>query len=181
MAACFDLFVSFFKIGAFTIGGGYAMIPLMEKEIVGRKKWLEQGEFMDVLSISQATPGLFAVNMATQIGYKIRGIRGAVAAVLGNIAMPIAIILGLAMFFRYFEDNAVVESIFKGLRPAVVALIAAPVFSMAKSAEITRRNFWIPILAALLVWLFRVSPIWVILTAGLGGFAYGRIAERRRK
>lgn len=170
-----SLFYSFFKIGTFTIGGGYAMIPLMEDILVDKRQWIDKEEFMNILSISQAMPGVFAVNMATNIGYKLKGVRGSVVAVLGNILVPVAIILLLAIFFRQFRENQVIEAIFKGLRPAVVALIAAPVISMAKTARISWQNFWIPILSALLIWLLGVSPVIVILVAGLAGFVYGHI------
>ena len=174
-----SLFYSFFKIGTFTIGGGYAMIPMMEDIIVNKRQWLGKEEFMDVLSISQAMPGVFAVNMATNIGYKLKGVRGSVVAVLGNILVPVLIILLLAACFRQFRENQVVEAIFKGLRPAVVALIAAPVFGMAKTARISWRNVWIPILSALLIWLLGVSPVLVILVAVAAGFVYGRLQSRK--
>ena len=174
-----SLFYSFFKIGTFTIGGGYAMIPMMEDIIVNKRQWLGKEEFMDVMSISQAMPGVFAVNMATNIGYKLKGVRGSVVAVLGNILVPVLIILLLAACFRHFRENQVVEAIFKGLRPAVVALIAAPVFGMAKTARISWRNVWIPILAALLIWLLGVSPVLVILVAVAAGFVYGRLLSRK--
>lgn len=169
------LFVSFWKIGAFTIGGGYVMIPLMEQEIVDRRKWLTREEFLDYLSLSQAMPGIFAVNMATCIGRRLGGVRGIIAAIAGNILMPIAIILVIAISFRYVRDNVFVERIFMGLRPAVVALIAAPVFRMAKTAKVSWRNCWIPVLAALLIWLCGVSPVWVILVAIAGGAVYGKL------
>ena len=172
------LFVSFWKIGTFTIGGGYVMIPMMEAELVDRRRWISRDEFLDFLSLSQAMPGVFAVNMATCIGRRLAGWRGVVAAVAGNIAMPIAIILLLAMFFRYLGDNAIVERLFKGLRPVVVALIAAPVFRLAKQAHVGWKNCWIPILSALLIWLFGVSPIGVILVAAMGGFLYGYITRQ---
>ena len=179
MAGYFELFWSFFKIGSFTLGGGFAMIPLMEKELVQQKQWLSKEEFLDLLSISQAMPGVFAVNMATSIGYRLRGKRGAVMAVLGNILMPILTILFLAIFIRFFRDNPVVESIFKGIRPCVVALIAAPVFTMAKNAGLNWRNCWIPVLAAALIWLWGVSPVLIILIAGVGGFLYGRFIDKK--
>lgn len=169
------LFVSFWKIGTFTIGGGYVMIPIMEQEIVDRRGWLSREEFMDYLSLSQAMPGIFAVNMATCIGRKLGGIWGVVCAIAGNVLMPIALILMLAMFFRYFRDNVIVERVFMGLRPAVVALIAAPMFRMAKSAKISWSNFWIPLVSALLIWLFGVSPVWVIVAAMAGGLVWGRV------
>ena len=166
---CLQLFVSFLKIGTFTIGGGYAMIPLMEEELVGRHKCIDRTEFLDILSLSQAMPGVFAVNMATAIGYRLKGVRGALSAIVGNVLVPILCILMLAMFFRYFSDNLYVERFFKGIRPAVVALIAAPVVRLAKSANISWKNCWIPIVAALLVWAWGVSPVWII----LGGIVLG--------
>ncbi|MBR6068864.1 MAG: chromate transporter [Bacteroidales bacterium] len=179
MARLHELFWTFFKIGAFTIGGGYAMIPLMEQEIVDKRKWLDRDEFMDTMSLAQSMPGVFAVNMATNIGFRTRGYIGAITAILGNVLMPIVMIIAIAMFFKQFSDNLIVESIFKGIRPAVVALIAAPVFKMAKTAKISWRNFWIPVVAALLIWLLGVSPVIIILVAGVGGFIYGKIKGKK--
>ena len=179
MARLHELFWTFFKIGAFTIGGGYAMIPLMEQEIVDKRKWLDRDEFMDTMSLAQSMPGVFAVNMATNIGFRTRGYIGAITAILGNVLMPIVMIIAIAMFFKQFSDNLIVESIFKGIRPAVVALIAAPVFKMAKTAKISWRNFWIPVVAALLIWLLGVSPVIIILVAGIGGFIYGKIKGKK--
>lgn len=179
MAGYLELFWSFFKIGSFTLGGGFAMIPLMEKELVQKKQWLSKEEFLDILSLSQAMPGIFAVNMATCIGYRLRKITGATVSVLGNILMPILTIILLAMFFQYFRDNTIISHIFMGIRPCVVALIAAPVFTLAKNAGLCWQNCWIPLLSAALIWLFGVSPITIILIAGVGGFLYGRIKDRK--
>jgi len=172
-----DLFYSFLKIGAFTIGGGYAMIPLMEQELVDRRGWMSREDFLDQLALSQSMPGVLAVNMATGLGYRLRGLRGAFAAIAGNIVMPILFIILLAMLFRQFRHVAVVEHFFMGVRPAVVALIAAPVFRLAQSARIGWSTCWIPLVAALLIWLFDVSPILVILAAVVLGFLYGRIKK----
>ena len=172
-----DLFYSFFKVGTFTIGGGYAMIPLMQRELVTRHGWLSEEDFMDEVALSQAMPGVFAVNMASMTGYRLRGVRGAVVATVGNVLMPIVFILALAVFFRTFRDNPVVERIFMGLRPAVVALVAAPVFTMARSAKVTWSNVWIPVVSALLIWLFGVSPIVVVLAAALLGYIYSRLTH----
>lgn len=172
MASLISLFGSFLKIGTFTIGGGYAMIPLMEKELVDRHEWIDRNAFLDLVALSQSMPGVFAVNMATSIGYRLRGVAGVVAAVAGNIAMPIAFILLLALFFHSFNDNDAIRRIFMGLRPAVVALIAAPVFTLARTAGLTWRNAWIPLLSALLIVLFGVSPVWVILAAVLLGIVW---------
>lgn len=173
-----ELFYSFFKIGTFTIGGGYAMIPLMEQEIVDRRGWLSREEFLNQLALSQSMPGVLAVNMATGLGYRLRGLRGAFSAIAGNIVMPVLFIITLAMLFRHFRDNPFVERFFMGVRPAVVALIAAPVFRLAQSAKVTWATCWIPILAALLIWLFDVSPILVILAAIVLGFVYGRMKKQ---
>ncbi len=154
------------------------MIPLMEQEIVDRRGWLSREEFLNQLALSQSMPGVLAVNMATGLGYRLRGLRGAFSAIAGNIVMPVLFIITLAMLFRHFRDNPFVERFFMGVRPAVVALIAAPVFRLAQSAKVTWATCWIPILAALLIWLFDVSPILVILAAVILGFAYGRIKKQ---
>ena len=169
-----DIFWSFFRVGTFTIGGGYAMIPLMQREMVDKHHWMSEEEFLDQMALSQSMPGVFAVNMAAMTGYRLRKEWGSVVAIAGNILMPIVFILLLALFFRSFRDNVVVDHIFMGLRPAVVALIAAPVFTLAKNARVTWSNVWIPIVSALLIWLLGVNPVWVVLAAALGGYLYSR-------
>lgn len=176
-----ESFSIFFKIGAFTIGGGYAMVPLIENEIVTKRQWISREEFVDLLAISQSVPGILAVNISIFIGYKLRGIRGSIVNVLGTVLPSFIIILAIALFFHTFKDNATIERIFKGIRPAVVALIAAPTFSMAKSAKINRYNLWIPIVSALLIWLLGFSPIWIIIAAGAGGFVWGKIKKEKNK
>ncbi len=165
-------FSVFFKIGAFTIGGGYAMVPLIEDEVVNQRKWIAKDDFIDLLAIAQSAPGILAVNISIFIGYRLRGIRGSIITTLGTILPSFLIILAIALFFHNFKDNALVEKIFKGIRPAVVALIAAPTFSMAKSAQINRYTLWIPVVSALLIWLLGFSPIWIIVMAGIGGLLY---------
>lgn len=169
------LFLCFSKVGAFTLGGGYAMVPILEKEVVDKHGWIDREEFLNILAVSQALPGLFAMNMASHIGHKLRGVWGGVVSGLGVAVPSIVAILLIAIFFQAFKDNIYVEKFFRGVRPAVVALIAAPCFSMAKSAHINLYNLWIPIVACLLIAAFDVSPIWIILAAGIGGFVYGRI------
>lgn len=169
-----DLFSTFAKIGAFTIGGGYAMLPLIEEEVVNKKKWIDSKDFLDLVAIAQSAPGVFAVNISIFIGYRLRKAKGAIVATLGSILPSFLIILLIALFFQEFKDNEYVERIFKGIRPAVVALIAAPTFRLAKSANINRNTFWIPVVSALLIWLLGVSPIYIIIAAGIGGYVYGR-------
>ena len=170
-----NAFCTFFKIGLFTIGGGYAMVPLIEEEVVNKKHWISKEEFLDLLAISQSVPGVFAVNFSIFIGYKLKKFRGALSLALGAILPSFLIILAIALFFHQFKEYEAVENIFKGIRPAVVALIAAPTFSMAKSAKINRYNVWIPIVSALFIWLMGVSPVYIIAIAGIGGFIYGKL------
>ena len=168
-------FGTFFKIGLFTIGGGYAKVPLIEEEIVNKKQWIAKEDFIDLLAIAQSVPGVFAVNLSIFIGYKLRKFPGALAMALGTILPSFLIILGIALFFQRFKEYEAVENIFKGIRPAVVALIAAPTFNMAKSAKINKYNVWIPIVSALLIWLLGVSPVYIIALAGVGGFIFGKL------
>ena len=139
------LFKTFRKIGVVTFGGGYAM----------------------------SCPGVFAINISTHIGYKLAKTGGALCAALGAALPSFVIILLIAMFFRRLMDIAWIEAMFKGIRPAVVALIAVPVFTLAKSAKINLANCWIPIASAMLIWGLGVNPIFIIIAAGLGGWLYG--------
>ena len=175
----FKLFATFFRIGVFTFGGGYAMIPLIEKDIVERNRWVGREDFVDLLAVAQSAPGIFAVNMAVFIGYKLRGTRGAVAAAMGCVLPSVIIILLIALFFRQFRHLPVVNNVFMGLRPAVVALIAVPVFSVAKSAKIGWSTVWIPVLSALLIVAFGVSPVYVIAVAAFAGFVWGKMGGRK--
>ena len=144
----FEAFKIFFKIGAFTIGGGYAMVPLIEHEIVDKHKWLSREDFVDLLAISQSAPGILAVNISIFIGYRLRGIRGSIVTALGTVMPSFLIILAIALFFHNYQDNAVVEKIFKGIRPAVVALIAVPMINMA--------NRWNPPSCST-----KFQPVWI--------------------
>ena len=170
-----DIFLTFAKIGSFTLGGGYAMVQIMEKEVVDNKKWLSREEFLDTLVVAQSTPGLFAIDMASHIGLKLKGVTGGFVGALATALPSIIAILLIAMFFQTFKDNIYVEKVFMGVRPCVVALILAPCFSMAKKAKLTKFNWWIPIVTAVLIAAFGVSPIWCILAAGVGGFIWGKV------
>lgn len=169
------LFTTFFKIGAFTLGGGYAMIPIIQAEVVEKNAWIKKDEFLDLIAIAQSCPGVFAANIATFIGYKIRGERGALCTTLGAVLPSFIIILLIAMVFRRFMEIHWIAAMFNGIRPAVVALIAVPTFNLAKSAKIHLGNCWIPIAGAILICALGVNPIWIIIAAGLGGYVYGRI------
>lgn len=172
-----EAFKTFFKIGAFTIGGGYAMIPVIETEVVEKHKWVSREEFLDLIAVAQSCPGVFAVNISIFIGYKLKQTKGAVITTLGTILPSFLIILLIAMCFRQFQDNEIVASIFRGIRPAVVALIAVPTYNLAKSAKINLTNCWIPIIGALLIYALGVNPIYILLIAGIGGYVYGKIIQ----
>lgn len=174
MNSYFQFFTLFFKIGIFTIGGGYAMIPLIEEELIRKRKWVSREDFVDLMAVAQSAPGIFAVNIAIFIGYKLKGTKGSYACALGTIMPSFIIMLLIALFFHSFKEITIVENIFKGIRPSVVALIAAPTFSVAKSSKINRFNIWIPVLSAILIWAWGFSPIYVIILAGVGGYLWGR-------
>lgn len=158
-----QLFYTYLKIGTFTLGGGYAMLPLIQREVVNRKQWIDEEEFLDMIALAQAAPGLIAVNSAIFIGWRVGGWKGVCGAVLGAVLPSFVIILAIAMVFQDWKEIPAVEAAFKGIRPAVVALIAAPIFKMVKSAKISWLTAPIPIAAALSIWLAHVNPVWVIL------------------
>lgn len=172
-----ELFTTFFKIGAFTLGGGYAMIPIIESEVVDKHKWIDKDEFLDLIAVAQTCPGVFAINTSVFIGYKLRKVKGALCTALGTALPSFLIILLIAMFFHRFMDVPWIAAMFRGIRPAVVALIAVPTFNMGKRAKITLSNCWIPIVTALLIWKMGVNPIWIILVAAVAGYVYGRLIK----
>jgi chromate transporter len=176
-----QLFLTFTKIGAFTIGGGYAMLPLIEREVVERKKWVEAKEFLDMVALSQSIPGIFAVNISILTGYKLKKTPGGVVATLGTILPSFLIILLIAAFFRRFSENIYVTKAFKAIRPAVVALIAVPVFKTAKEVGINLKTVIIPATAAFLIWYCGVSPIYVVLAAAAGGVCFMKLKDLGNK
>ena len=139
------------------------MLPLIQREVVDRKGWIDEEEFLNMIALAQAAPGLIAVNSAIFIGWRVGGWRGVCGAVLGAVLPSFLIILAIAIVFQEWKEYPAVEAAFKGIRPAVVALIAAPLFKMAKSAKISWLTALIPVTAALLIWLGHVNPVWVIL------------------
>lgn len=173
------LFLTFAKIGSFTIGGGYAMLPLIEREVV-RKGWISEEDFIDLFSVAQSLPGVFAVNISIFVGYKIRKLPGSLVCALGSILPSFLIILLIAIFFSQFQDNVWIEKIFKGIRPAVVALIAVPCITTARTLKLSWKIMIIPAIVALLIWQGGISPIWVVLAAISGGIIYKFLIRRGR-
>lgn len=170
-----QLFSTFFKIGAFTFGGGWAMISIIEREIVDKHHWIDRDEFLDLLAVAQSLPGLLAVNISVAVGDKVMGRKGSIASAVGTILPSFLIILAIAIFLTpdLINNNPTLTAIFKGIRPAVVALIVAPVITSAKAAKLSWKTAFIPVAVALLIWsrLPVVSnPILWIVTGGLGGY-----------
>lgn len=154
------------------------MIPLIETEVCDKHKWMQHAELLDLIAVAQSCPGVFAINISIFIGYKLRRVPGAFLCAMGTALPSFVIILLIALFFHRMRENVYVERVFRGLRPAVVALIAAPVFKMAEAARINRYTLWIPIVSALAIWLMGVNPIYVILLSSIGGYAYGVLKEK---
>ena len=170
MKELFDLFWTFCKIGALTFGGGYAMLPLIQREIVENKKWSTEKEILDYYAVGQCTPGVIAVNTATFIGYKLRGIIGGIVATLGVIFPSIVIILIIAAFLQNFADLAIVQSAFAGIRVAVVALIITTVVKLIKSSIKDYLGVIIAIIAFVISVFIGLSPVYVVIAAALTGF-----------
>ncbi|MDL2251516.1 chromate transporter [Odoribacter sp. OttesenSCG-928-J03] len=176
-----QLFWTFFKIGLFTFGGGYAMIPLIQKEVVSRRKWMDESEFLDMLAIAQSVPGPISLNTAVFVGNKVGGRKGTLLTSLGIILPSFIVILLVALVFTQFKENPVVERVFKGIRPAVVALIAAPLWKMGKQAKITLKTIWLPVVAILLIWLGGLSPIYVVIGVIIAGILHYKYQLRKGK
>lgn len=184
-ASLFKLFSTFFKIGLFTFGGGWAMISIIEREIVDKHHWLEREDFLDLLAVAQSLPGILAVNISVAVGDKIRGRIGSISSALGTIMPSFLIILAIAIFLTpdTINGNPVLVKIFKGIRPAVVALIVAPVITSARAAKIGWKTVWIPIVVALVIWskLPVISnPILWIVIGGVGGIIVYRRSMKNR-
>ena len=179
-----QLFIVFFKIGAFTFGGGWAMISIIEKEVVHKHHWVERDEFLDLLAIAQAMPGILAVNIAVVIGDRLRGVKGSLCAALGSIIPSFLMILAIAIFLtpETIKNNETLNAMFKGIRPAVVALILAPLVTSAKVAKLNRITIFIPIVTALLIYSglpYISNPIIFIILGIAGGYLYYVISSHQ--
>lgn len=165
-----QIFTVFAKIGAFTIGGGYAMIPIIQAEM-SRRGWIPEEDLPDIVALSQSAPGVMAVNISIFAGHKLRGVKGSIAATLGSITPSFLIILAIAVFFTAFKDNPWVERAFKGIRPVVISLIAVPMVNMARKSCKSWWAWLLAIAALVLVAFLNVSPIYIILCVLVIGFS----------
>ena len=172
------IFAVFAKVGAFTIGGGYAMIPVIQDEM-SRRGWISEEELPDIVALSQSAPGVMAVNISIFAGYRLRGVKGSIAATLGSITPSFLIILAIAMAFTAFRDNPWVERAFMGIRPAVIALIAVPMIRMAKKSCKAWWAWLVAIAALVLVAFLNFSPIYILLVVMVIGFSLTYYKEKR--
>lgn len=162
MISCWQIFWVFAKIGAFTIGGGIPMIAAIKSELVERK-WLKDEDFIDIITLAQTAPGLFAANIAILTGNKLRGTKGSVVATVASCLPPFLIILLIATFFTGFKDNEYVIRAFKGIRPVVVALIGVPMIDMIKATKMRWWSWIIVIASMILVCFLKFSPIYILI------------------
>jgi len=172
-----ELFLSFFKIGAFTFGGGHAMVPLIQKEVVDAKGWIKAEDFIDILALAQTAPGPVAANTSVFVGYKLAGIPGAIWALLGTILPSYMVILVIAIYFVRITDSAVVNAAFSGIRPAVVALIASAALNIGRMALCDLKGVGISILAFIAIAVAGIHPIPVILGSAVLGYVFFREDE----
>lgn len=168
----FELFITFFKIGLFTFGGGYAMLPLIQEEMIAHN-WIAVDQFLDIVAVSQMTPGAIAINNATFVGYKLAGIPGIIATTFGVISPSLIIITIVATLMKKFSDHPYVEAAWTGIRPAVVGLIMVAVISLGKEAITSYQGIIIAIISLLLIAKFKLHPILVIVVSGFLGFSFG--------
>jgi chromate transporter len=169
MKILIEIFLTFAKIGAFSFGGGLAMLPMIEKEIVYNHKWLTAQEFIDVVAISEMTPGPIAVNASTFVGYKVAGIPGAIAGSIGVAIVSFMLITLLAKFFMKIKDTKETQAVFKGIRPAVLGLILSAGISIGKTAFVDIKSIGVAVIVFLGIWRFKVNPILGIILAGVMG------------
>ena len=175
-----QIFAVFAKIGAFTIGGGYAMIPIIQNEMA-RRGWISEEELPDIVALSQSAPGVMAVNISIFAGYRMRGVKGSIAATLGSITPSFLFILAIAMLFTTFKDNPWVEKAFKGIRPVVISLIAVPMVKMAKKCCKTWWAWLLAVAALVLVAFLNVSPIYILLCVIVVSFSLTYYKEKKWK
>ena len=179
MISLWQIFLVFAKIGAFTIGGGIPMIAAIKTELVERN-WLNDEDFIDIITLAQTAPGLFAVNISILTGHRLRGTKGSIVATIASCLPPFLIILMVAMFFTNFKDNEYVIRAFKGIRPVVVALIGVPMIDMIKATKMRWWSWLIVISSMTLVCFLKVSPVYILICVIVMALFISWYKERRR-
>ena len=173
MKIIFEIFLSIFKIGAFTFGGGYAMIPLIEQEVVNNKKWLNKDEFMDGLVVAQSLPGAMAINASIFLGYRIAGILGAISALIAVILPSFIIIILIAAFFMQFRNNYYVNAAFMGITAAVPMLVLVGTISLVKGIPKNLSSLITILISLIALIFFHINPV-VIIVSGVYGAIFLR-------
>ena len=173
MINLWHLYITFFKIGMFTFGGGYAMLPILKAEAVEKKHWISEEELLNYYSIGQCTPGIIAVNAASFIGYKLRGLAGLICTTLGVISPSLIIIILIAMLLRQYMDNQYVQWAFAGIRISVVALIINTVWDMWKKGIVKILDYSVFAIALFLLWYFNLSAIVIVIYASVFSLIIG--------
>lgn len=168
------MFLTFLKIGAFTFGGGFAMIPIIQEEVVNKNKWIKDEDFVDTISVAQSSPGPIAVNASIFVGYKIKGFLGALVSTIGTVLPSFITILIIARFFSYFRDNIIFEKVFMGIRPAVVALIFSALYRLVYKSYLGYIALGFAFLAALILIFFKISPIYMVLLGIIVSVIYNK-------
>lgn len=167
MALFIELFISFMKVGSFSFGGAYSLIPLIEKEVVVNHQWLSNDEFLKVLGMVEVFPGAISIKFATYTGFKAAGIPGAIIANIGNLFMPVAIIMVATYFYAQYEKNEIVVKVFTGIKFAIVGMIGAVMYQYAIKNYVDVKSLIFLILGALLVLIFKLHPAYVVIIAGI--------------
>ena len=179
MKELFNLFIAFAKVGVLTFGGGYAMLPILQREIVEKNNWASDEELMDYYAIGQCTPGVIAVNTATFIGYKVHGIIGAIVATLGVVFPSLIIITIIAALLKNFANYSIVQHAFSGIRVVVIALIVSAILKLAKTSIKNSTTLIIAIIAFILVAFVNLSPIYIVIAAACIGLILKFIRGRK--
>ena len=170
-----EIFVTFCRVGAFTFGGGLAMLPLFEKEVIDKKGWVTQEDILDIYAISQSLPGVIAVNASTFIGYRLAGVPGAAAAVAGMMAPSLLVIIAIASIFVQFRENYYVAKAFRGVRAAVTALIFLAAYRIGRATLKEAFSWIVAVTAFLVIFLTNIHVIYVILAGALLGIVVSKL------
>jgi chromate transporter len=170
-----ELYMLFFKLGCFSFGGGYAAVPLIEREVVEEKKWMEKEQIVDIFAVAQALPGAIALNAAGFIGYTVAGLSGSIISIIGNLTPSVGIVLTLSILFSKVSDNPIVQSAFQGIRPAIIGLIAYAAYKIAKTSLVDVTTVIIMILAFVASTFFNIAPIPLIVFGAVAGIVVKQV------
>ena len=174
-----ELFLTFFKIGAFTFGGGYAMIPLIKREVVENKKWIDEEEMFDIIAIAESTPGPLAINTATFVGSKKMGMKGSAAATLGVVAPSFIIIVTISQILLQIEHLSIVQNALMGIRAGVIVMIANALLSLYKKLKKETFTYAILALALILIWIAKLSTIVVLIICAIAGILWSSYVRKK--